>query len=48
MVGGRPAQISAQENEKVLSIIAVVFLLAEPLGCAGGALELPRTPVENH
>ena len=29
---GPHAHISAQENEKALSIIAFVFLLAEPLG----------------
>ena len=38
----------ALANTKLLSIIAVVLLLAEPLDCTGGALVFRGTSVENH
>ena len=43
-----PSHISTQENEKVLSIIASVFLLAEPLDCSGGALGLCGASIKNY
>lgn len=45
---GTPAQISAQESKNILSIVALLYLLAEPPDCTGGALRFRGTPVENH
>ena len=46
VVRGTPGHISAQESSNVLSTLAFVQLLAEPLNCAGGTLTFRGTPVE--
>ena len=40
--------ISAQVNEKLLSIISIVKLLAESLDCTDGTLGFQGTPVEDY
>ena len=43
-----PIHISAQENLKLLSAIAIVQLLAEPLECTGATLVFRGPPVKKH
>ena len=48
MARGAPLYISAQENEKLQSIIAFVQFLAEHLNCIGETLGFLETLVEAH